>query len=53
VTLGASNKFSLADWAELIETRLGRIWAHYFNQALEKMVSELDDIRGAVELHGT
>ena len=53
VTLGASNKFSSADWAELIETRLGRIWAHYFNQALEKMVSELDELRGAVELHGT
>ena len=54
VTLGASNKFSSADWAELIETRLGRIYAHYFNQApLEKMVSELDELRGAVELHGT
>src|SRR5204862_7055373 len=53
LTLGASNKFTSADWAELIETRLGRIWAHYFNQALEKMVSELDELRGAVELHGT
>lgn len=53
MTLGASNKFSSADWAELIETRLGRIWAHYFNQALEKMVTELDELRGAVELHGT
>jgi class 3 adenylate cyclase/tetratricopeptide (TPR) repeat protein len=52
--LRASNKFSSADWAELIETRLGRIWAHYFKQAaLEKMVSELDELRGAVELHGT
>ena len=50
--LGEAGAFSDADWEELIETRLERMWVYYFLGQDDELSREVNAIRVCVEAHG-